>query len=431
MRSLTRASLVFVLTLAAAGIAPAADAPGKLDGLRGAINQRRAELGIPANSAAKRLAKALDRAARALQDERAGQSRRHELNAAKRAASQLERKARDEADVLRVLGEVVDEYDSLLVEDARVLRDIVGVDADAGVVRRKLRKGERRARKALRRSHKASRRSLQLKFLVAADRALSVLPGLGDGPGDGGDDGGDGGGGDDGGGDPGRSITWVINSLAISAAGTGFDLDGDGTIDNSLARVQGMLSPLNGGLIIDGVIRQNIQTGARLTVLQMWDVHSLSNDSAVFLGMLEPTDADGVATDNFSGTEEFVAVPGSLDAAGHALTGAAAAITNGAYVTTLPQSLTNPAINTGIGLGSSIRLRGVIPASAVTNNGTLAVIFSSNDVALLVNAFLPPFNSHLAPGITASLLDVDTTGNGIPDSMSAAFDFTSVPCAIR
>jgi hypothetical protein len=145
--------------------------------------------------------------------------------------------------------------------------------------------------------------------------------------------------------------------------------------------------------------------------------------------MLEPTDTDGNATDNLNGSEQFASVQGTLDADGHALTKAAAALTNGAYVTTLPQSLTNPVINTGLGLGTSIRIRGVV--SEARNDGTLAVIFSPTDVTLLVGAMLPPMNAHLTAGIVAALLDVDTTGNGIPDSMSAAFDFTSVRCTVR
>ena len=436
MRSLIRPTLVpiaLVFMLGAASLASAAEAPLRLDDLRDAIDGRRTELGTPVDRQARRVVKGLGKALAAIESEKARQSRRNELKAAQRAAQQLERRARDETALFGVLDQTLEEYDGLLRAEVRALQALLESETDAGTASRKMFKRTRRATKKLERSRAEGRRGKRLKLLVAVDRALSAFPDLvvdsGGGGGGGGNGGGNGGGGGGPDPDPGRTLTWVIDTLAISAAGTGFDLDGDGTIDNSLARMQGLVGPLNGGAPIDGFIAQNITTGARLTVLQMWAVHSLTNDSDVSLGMLEPSDQDGDATDNLNGSEEFLAAAGSLDGDGHAVNGATAALTSGAYVTTLSRSLTNPVITTGIGLDTQIRIRGVVSENA--NNGTLAVIFPATDVTLLVGAMLPPINAHLGPGIVASLLDVDTTGNGIPDSMSAAFDFTSVPCSIR
>ncbi len=434
MRSLIRptlAPIALVFMLGAASLASAAEAPLRLDDLRDAIDGRRTELGTPGDREARRVVKGLGKALAAIESEKARLSRRNELNAAKRAARQLERRARDETALFGVLDQTLEEYDGLLRAEVEALQALLESESDAGTASRKMFKRTRRATKKLERSRAEGRRGKRLKLLVAVDRALSAFPDLSVDAGGGGG-GGNGGGNGGGGGpdpDPGRTLTWVIDTLAISAAGTGFDLDGDGTIDNSLARMQGLVGPLNGGAPIDGFIAQNITTGARLTVLQMWAVHSLTNDSDVSLGMLEPSDQDGDATDNLNGSEEFLAAVGSLDDDGHAVNGATTALTSGAYVTTLPRSLTNPVITTGIGLDTQIRIRGVVSENA--NNGTLAVIFPATDVTLLVGAMLPPINAHLGPGIVAGLLDVDTTGNGIPDSMSAAFDFTSVPCSLR
>jgi hypothetical protein len=435
MRSLTLPSFVLALVLFAPGVARAADAPGVIEDLRAEIDLRRAALGEPGDRQTRQLAKALDKALRALGADRAAESRRHELSAARRAAKQIERRARDEAELVSELDAALHTYDRLLRADVERLQAVFAEAFDAGDVPRGLRKRTRRATRGLDKSARQVGAAKRLRLLIRVDKALSILPDAGDDPADpvdpggGGGDGGDPGGGDDGGPDPGRTITWVIDSLAIAATGTGFDLDGDGTIDNALAGMQAQVGPLNGGAPIDGYIAQNITQGARITVLQMWAVHDLSSDSDVSLGMLEPADIDGDATDNLNGQEEFAVAPGSVDADGHAVTNATTALTNGAYTTSLPQSLTNPVINTGLGLGTSVSIRGVVSESR--NDGTIGVVFSGTDTALLVNAMLPPFNAHLAAGIVASLLDIDTTGNGIPDSMSAAFDFTSVRCTLR
>ncbi len=101
----------------------------------------------------------------------------------------------------------------------------------------------------------------------------------------------------------------VVSSMSIAGRGIGCDLTGDGTIDNAFQRALGVGTPLLSmyvsGAIMDGSI-------ILLLGLQGLDDPRGENDEDFRIAWLIGNDPDGIATDNFSGTEAFTVSPDSI-----------------------------------------------------------------------------------------------------------------------
>jgi hypothetical protein len=205
----------------------------------------------------------------------------------------------------------------------------------------------------------------------------------------------------------------VVQTMVALPSGQGFDLDGDGDVDNVLGGFAAAINPL---------IADNYGTTPDVAIVQTWGV--LDGDAQADIGLFTARDTDFDLTDNFSGAETFEASVGlgptgralihattTMDGAGNYATALAAGqIALGPLV--LPISIPVTIVGTSLETGHGGQLGGAVPTSALTN--------LLNQVGL---GFLA--------GALGALADIDSDGNGTPDSISVAFSFTAVPCAVQ
>jgi hypothetical protein len=211
--------------------------------------------------------------------------------------------------------------------------------------------------------------------------------------------------------DTGGSISWghVVSALRVMATAQGFDLDGDGTVDNALGSTEAFLNPL-----------LNQQYGS-IPLYAGTGITGLGPNNGVGeLGIFALEDMDTDIADNFSGTEEL-----SLSLGGGAVVTALVDVApDGTYSTVLPAGT----ITIGpIALPTStpIHIEGTI--SADTHTGRLGAAVPQTAVdALAVQFGLPTFVINLVSG----LADIDSDGDGQADSISAGLRFEGVSCVI-
>lgn len=205
----------------------------------------------------------------------------------------------------------------------------------------------------------------------------------------------------------------VVQTMVALPAAQGFDLDGDGDIDNVLGGFAAAINPL---------ITDNYGTTPEVAIVQTWGV--LDGDDQADIGLFTGRDTDFDLSDNFSGAETFDASIG-LGPTGRALIHATTTVDGaGNYATALPAgqialgpvvlpiSIPVAIVGTTLASGHGGQLGGAVPTSALTN--------LLNQVGL---GFLS--------GALGALADIDSDGNGTPDSISVAFSFTAVPCSVQ
>lgn len=253
-------------------------------------------------------------------------------------------------------------------------------------------------------------------FSVVGDDGLGGDPADPTDPGtdtDVGGGGGPGGGGPGGGGGGSEAVVWhhAVSSVDVLPATEGFDLDGDGDIDNTFGNLADFLA---------GRLDDLVGQAEAIIVLQTWQ-----DDDGASIGLLAGTDQDDNLDDNDSGSEVFVVGDDQLDADGRAVEGITVTLNGqGGYTTRLPPGPLNlfgismPAV-------TQIRWAGVVDEDThVVRFGTavslapLEQIMEDNGLGWLV-------------GTLGQFKDIDSDGNGSKDAVSVAFLLEGVPCGVE
>lgn len=203
--------------------------------------------------------------------------------------------------------------------------------------------------------------------------------------------------------------SWVVNSLLVTTADDGVDLDADGTVDNVLSA---FATPLNTALATE------VSSGHSILLVQFWDVQNWCDD-AFNGGILTAFDTDGDPTDNFSGSETFDPAD-NVDASGHAVLSAPGTIAGGTY------GVLSPAGSVEIG---TYLLRSATPipvygvATPDSNDGVFGFGISVPDVVALAGG-------GVTEAAVQAIADLDSDGDGANDAVSVGFRFTAVPCGL-
>ncbi len=215
-----------------------------------------------------------------------------------------------------------------------------------------------------------------------------------------------------GGGGPVESWDHALGELTLLGSGQGFDLDGDGQIDNALGGFARYLGGALSGLV---------QNAGTVGIIQTWGVNDGNN--RVQIGIVSGTDTDNDPSDNFSGSESFDVSSGLLPNGRAEIVAATALdpantfearIAAGSFTIagfTLPTStdvfisgtVTKDAIDGQIGTA--------IPTQVITD------LLDQNGLGFLT-------------GLVDGAADVDVDGDGTDDSISLAVAFKGVPCTI-
>ncbi len=207
------------------------------------------------------------------------------------------------------------------------------------------------------------------------------------------------------------SVTFVTDSIAVGTSSEGFDLDGDGVIDNAAALAKSLLDPQ----LLDFTANQ-----PEVLILQLWDLQDWCND-AVGVGFINGLDTDGDPSDNHSGSEVFD--PGAdVDADGHAVYAGAGTIAGSVVTGTIFHAQLNFGF-VSIDTATPLYLSGTVAA-----DGFSGIVGTAVD-AVALGSFLE--SQGLPASLATSLADVDTDGDGTADAVSAAFEVHTVTCGIH
>lgn len=208
----------------------------------------------------------------------------------------------------------------------------------------------------------------------------------------------------------------VVAEITVAPTGTGFDLDGDGDLDNALLPFKSVLDPLIVELY-DGA------TTSTEGVLQVWGVATLVGASSGALSVITANDTDGDPSDNTSGTEPLVA-NGNVDEQGRGIVGVTVELADGEYET----SMLEPSITLGtytLETATLIHLAGTI---AVDRHDVL-VGFALSEEALLAVAEALGLDDSFVELLLAAV-NVDSDGDGTDDALGMAFEIGAVSCVI-
>ncbi len=202
----------------------------------------------------------------------------------------------------------------------------------------------------------------------------------------------------------------VLVEVAVADRSEGFDLDGDGRVDNALWYTKNLVDPL---------IEERLLYASNVAVLQLSGIDGWTDD-AVRVGLFNAVDADGDGADNASG-DEVVEAGAAVDGDGLALVGVPTGLVGGAYEVELG---TNELL---IGTFEFELATGVFVSAVATPDGQSGLIGG----AISTEAFEAALDATEADGevIEAALnhADLDLDGNGENDALSMAFEFSAAP----
>jgi hypothetical protein len=208
-------------------------------------------------------------------------------------------------------------------------------------------------------------------------------------------------------------VDHAILTLTIAGRGEGFDLDGDGAVDNAGWVLASVIDPLFETLLA---------SAARVLVVQVADAESLVDDPAVWVALLTVDDTDGDPSDNAAAGETYTATP-AVDESGRALVGVDSALVGGSY----QAQLLNQTIE--IGELSLETATPVLLAGDVTATQHTGLLGFGVDIVLLSTALTTAGYSDAATSL-AGLADLDMDADGTDDAISFAFSFDAVACTV-
>lgn len=218
----------------------------------------------------------------------------------------------------------------------------------------------------------------------------------------------------------------LLGAPSSIASDVGIDLTGDGVPNNALGTPIGAIQP---ALLFNNLIAQNYQSQPVLAMLRVDGDPDAWPE--VEVGTFTVIAADHDVGANFSGSARFFAYEG-LDEDGEPIAIADATVRRGGrYDGVLPPGdFTLGFFSIATAMPS--RIRGTLSESSHTGVLATAVAPDVLSEVLLEDLFIPP--GFVRDSITMLLdqvePDVDTTGDGVPDAISAAFAFTAVPAVL-
>ena len=210
--------------------------------------------------------------------------------------------------------------------------------------------------------------------------------------------------------DTGGSMSWyhAIQTVNALPQARGFDLDGDGTVNNSMGRVAQQINNLG------------LSTYGGTDVLAGTAIVGVGPQGGVVdVSILALEDTDGDVTDNFSGVEPFAlygGVPSIVQAA-------ARLQPDGSFEVTLPAgtlALGPLALTTS----TEIRVSGIAGPSRI--EGMLGTAISDTELRNLLDTFGLGALAALLRGLN----DIDADGDGTMESISLAMGFDGPSCVV-
>lgn len=200
----------------------------------------------------------------------------------------------------------------------------------------------------------------------------------------------------------------VIETVRALPQAQGFDLDGDGTVDNSLGRISQSINSL--GLSSYGTT--NVLAGTEV-------LGGGPAGGVVTLGILTLQDTDGLIADNFTGTEDFLLFGGVPVS-----TATAQLAADGTYSAVLPAgTLTFGAL--ALATSTELHVEGTVgPLSHSGRIGT-AILQST------LQALLDSLGAGALGALLNGLADLDTDGDGTADSISMTLSFDGPACVLQ
>lgn len=206
---------------------------------------------------------------------------------------------------------------------------------------------------------------------------------------------------------PGATYDWAVTALAVGGRTDGFDLDGDGTIDNAAW-------PL--GALLDPALAYALDAAQTALVVQLGAVDDLVDDPAVAVGLFSAQDMDGDAV--LDGGP-------SVDDAGRARVYTETALDGGAYAVVLADQ--------AIAVGDQV-LEAATPvhvAGAPTAASHTGLIGWGVPVDALLAALTElGVDAAQLQGI-AAMADLDTDADGDPDALSITLAFDAEAVAVE
>jgi hypothetical protein len=250
-------------------------------------------------------------------------------------------------------------------------------------------------------------------------------------------------------------LTTVVDKLTAPTSATEFavDLDGNGTKDNQLGAIMGVVASF---YAVQPEIDNQINSGALIMLMEVF-AQALTDDQQTRLQYHMGNDNDGDPTDNFSGSEEFglsSTSPTNLILQG-GITSGAMKVGPGDLQISLPlmpgslvvvdlkkSQVTADVSASGMANG---QINGAIPESDVDQKiipmmaQMLTNLLADPNIDPGMKIILDPNSDGTVTAdeikknvlISAFLAsDVDTDGDKTLDALSAGMGFTAVPCKI-
>lgn len=228
---------------------------------------------------------------------------------------------------------------------------------------------------------------------------------------------------------------YVLNGLQLAEAGTGFDVDEDGTPDNSFAE---LLAALGGVLPADPnqQLADAVAQGNLIILLHALGIQDFMFDDGFKLNGYGGEDLDADASDNFSGSEEFGINPSSYDENGDPqISFHDVVIDNGVFfggpslfVLSMPLIQGQAPMDILI---DRARIKGNITSADIVD-GLLGGAIPKDDLITALNQ-IPEIQQYI--GLVTILLnrrcDIDLDGDGTMDAISIALTFTAVSAVIN